>query len=507
LSNLVTLPVLVPLLTAVMLMPLLGRGRPEQWVSLLSGVLLLAVAGTLTVLTAGGSILVVTLGGWVPGTGVVWVVDALSAVMLSLTAITSLATLAYARGGLRTDQEAKYFYLLHQFVLTGVNGSFVTGDFFNLFVFFEIMLVASFVLVALGGRSEQLNQIFPYVLINLVASVLLLAAVGGIYGTLGTVNMAEMAIRVGGHGTRAAFWASAALLLTVFAIKAGLVPVFFWLPDAYPSASIPVSAFFAGLLTKVGVYALFRTVPLLSGPNSSGLHTILLFIAAATMLVGVLGALGRGTIRAILSFHIISQVGYMVFGLALYTGLSVAAGIFYVIHHIIVKTALFLAGGIAERLGGNGALGTIHGVARTHPWVGVAFFIPAMALAGLPPFSGFWGKLLLVIAGFQAGAWATTTIAVVVSFLTLASMLKIWTRVFWGEPSPEEVPVVPGYAGMLTAALGLSALSVGVGLGVGPLFGFTERTAEQLLRVEPYVQAVLGGAATHVILIDGAPER
>jgi multicomponent Na+:H+ antiporter subunit D len=491
-SNIVALPVLLPLLTAILLAPLAGRGWRESALSLISGVVLLGVAALLVAATFDGTILVLRPGGWSPAAGIVWVVDALSAVMLTLTALTSLATLVYAPCGLRDRQESRYFYLLHQLVLTGINGSFVTGDFFNLFVFFEIMLLASFVLIALGGRAEQLNQSFPYVLINLVASALLLAGIGGIYGTAGTVNMAETSRRVAEGALPPVFWAAAALVLTVFAIKAALIPVFFWLPDAYPRSSIPVSAFFAGLLTKVGVYTLFRAVPLLTGSAPTGFHAVLLFVAAATMLIGVVGALGRGSIRQILSFHIISQVGYMVFGLALYTPLAVAAGIFYVVHHIIVKTALFLAGGIAERVGGSGVLGAVSGVARTHPWVAAAFFVPAMALAGLPPFSGFWGKFFLVVAGFQAGAWAATTIAIVVSLLTLASMMKIWTATFWGEVSGQSHPALGHDRGMLGAALGLAGLSVLIGLAVAPLFAYSERAADQLLRVEPYVQAVLG---------------
>lgn len=503
-SNVVTLPVLLPLVTALLLMPMVGRARLEQAISIVSGIALLAIAGLVVAETYDGTILVVRLGSWVPGTGIVWVIDALSAVMLTLTAVTSLATLFYARGGMKSAGEGRYFYLLHQFVLAGINGSFITGDFFNLFVFFEIMLVASFVLIALGARPEQLNQAFPYVLLNLLASGLLLAAVGGIYGTVGTVNMAEVAQRVAEAGAPPAFWASAALLLTVFAIKAGLVPVFFWLPDAYPRASIPVSAFFAGLLTKVGVYALFRSVPLFTGSAPTGFHLVLLVIAAATMLIGVLGALGRGSIRQILSFHIISQVGYMIFGLALYTPLAVAAGIFYVVHHIIVKTGLFLAGGIAERVGGTGALGRVSGVARTHPWVAVAFFVPAMALAGLPPFSGFWGKFLLIVAGFQVGAWVTTGIAILVSLFTLASMLKIWNSTFWGEPAGAALPVAGRDRGMLAGALSLAALSVIIGVAVAPLFAYSERAAEQLLAVDPYVHAVLGEPAAPQVGI--APE-
>jgi multicomponent Na+:H+ antiporter subunit D len=493
-SSLVVAPILLPLLTALIILPLVGRPAVERAVSLGSGVLLLGVTLALGWGTSDGSIFVTVPGGWSPGIGIVWVVDGLSSIMLVLTGITSLATLAFARGGLVDEQESRYFYPMHQLVLCGINGTFITGDFFNLFVFFEIMLVASFVLVALGGRGEQLNQAFPYVVLNLVASAFLLIAVGGLYGTAGTVNMAEIAQRVADGGLPPVFWAAAGLLVTVFGIKAGLVPVFFWLPDSYPRASIPVSAFFAGLLTKVGVYALFRSVPLLTGSSVGGIHRLLLFIAAATMLLGVLGALGRGSIRQILSFHIISQVGYMIFGLALYTPLAVAAGIFYVMHHIIVKTALFLSGGIAERIGGGGELGRVSGLARSHPWVAASFFVPAMALAGLPPFSGFWGKFLLVMAGFRTGAWAATTIAIVVSLFTLASMLKIWTAVFWGESRGAALPALGRDRGMVLSAAGLAALSIVIGLAVAPLFAYSERTALQLLEVRPYVDAVLGTA-------------
>jgi multicomponent Na+:H+ antiporter subunit D len=321
------------------------------------------------------------------------------------------------------------------------------------------------------------------------------------------VNMAETARRVAEGGLPPVFWSAVALVLVVFSIKAALIPLFFWLPDAYPEAPIPVSAFFAGLLTKVGVYTLFRTVPLLTGSTPGVFHSVLLFIAAATMLIGVLGALGRSSIREILSFHIISQVGYMIFGLALYTPLALAAGIFYVVHHIIVKTALFLAGGIAERVGGSGVLGTVRGMARTHPWVAVGFFIPAMALAGLPPFSGFWGKFFLIVAGFQVQAWAATTIAIVVGLLTLASMMKIWTATFWGEPEGQVTPELGRSRGMLAATLTLAALSVVIGIAAPPLFEFSERAAADLLAGDAYITAVLGteqlalpgGVATEVL--------
>jgi multicomponent Na+:H+ antiporter subunit D len=500
-SNLVAFVVLIPTITAVLLMPFTGRPELQRRIALASGVLLLGLVGWLASLTVAGEILVLTLGNWAPWIGIVWVVDPLSAIMLVFTAINSLAMLLYAQGSLRGWREAKYVYPLHQFLLVGINGSFVTGDLFNLFVMFEIMLLASFALISLGARPRQLNLAFPYVLVNLVGSLLFLASVGGIYGSAGTINMAELSRRIGTGELPPVFWAAVALLFLVFAVKSALVPVFFWLPDSYPQAPIPITGLFAGLLTKVGVYALFRTVPLITGTTPGMFHSFLLFVGAATMLIGVMGALGRNSIREILSFHIVSQVGYMIFGLAIYTPLALAAGIFYVVHNIVVKSALVFAGGIAERVGGSGMLGDVRGIAKTHPWVAAGFFIPAVALAGLPPFSGFWGKLFLIVAGFQVEAWAATTIAVFVSLFTLSSMMKIWTYTFWGPVQGQRDPAIGHDRGMLGGTLLLAGLAVAMGIFAAPLLLFCMEASTQLLAVTPYVDAVLGAGgidATHL---------
>lgn len=489
-SNLVAAPILLPLATAVALLALHGRARAQWWLAVASGVPLLALALALLARSASGEVLVLPLGGWGAGVGIVWVSDRLAAIMLVLAASMSLAALLYARSTLEGEGEIDYFYPLHQFLMVGVNGSFLTGDYFNLFVFFEIMLLSSFALISLGGRPRQLARTFPYVLVNLVASALLLAGVGAVYGVAGSVNMAEISRRLGEGLPAHAFWPAMSLVLLVFAVKSALAPVFFWLPDSYPEAPLPVSALFAGVLTKVGVYTLFRSAPLLG--ESGALQSVLLYLSVATMLVGVLGALGRSRVREILSFHIVSQVGYMLFGLALFTPLAVAGGIYYIIHHVVVKTALFFAVGLSERIGASGTLGTVSGIARTHPWVAVGFFVPAMALAGLPPFSGFWGKLFLVVGGFRAEAWTGTAIAILVSLLTLASMLKIWVAVFWGEPRGQVEPRYGRDGRMVGVTLGLAALSVTIGLAAPLLFTFSERAADQLLAVTPYVDAVLG---------------
>lgn len=492
---LLIVPAVLPLLTAVLLGMLTDRPRAQLGASLGSGAALLTAAALLAVRTMRGEILVTRLGGWAPQVGIVWVADGLTAIMLVFAAVVSLSSTLYGAGSLRGGRELRYYHPLQHLLLMGVNGSLITGDFFNLFVFFEIMLLASFALITLGGGAEQLRRGFPYVVINLVSSAVFLVALGVIYGAAGSVNMAELAARVRGNGVPPVFWAGAALMLVVFVVKSALVPVFMWLPDSYPAAPAVVNGLFAGLLTKVGVYTLFRTVPLLAGPALDSLRTALLALAGATMLLGVVGALGRSTLRGILSFHIVSQVGYMIFGLALLTHLSVAAGLFHTVHNMVAKTALLFAAGIAERVGGSGTLGEVRGLARTHRFLAVGFFLAAMSLAGLPSLSGFWGKLLLVIAGVRAGAFTTTAIALVVGFFTLASMLKIWNATFWGKPAPASAASTPSDRSSLTATLALSGLTVVMGLLAAPIVTSFERAAAQLLAVTPYVEAVLGAPA------------
>ena len=491
-AAIVMLPVLVPLAAAILSMPFTGAQRAQRAMSIGASALLVAIAAWLAAVTARGEILVLALGGWPPHVGIVWVADTLTAVMLLCAAIVSGAAAAYAPLSLRGPREARYFYPLQQLMMTGVNGSLVTGDLFNLFVFFEIMLLASFALITLGTENRRLRSAVAYVALNLVASALFLGGVGAVYGAIGTVNLAEIALRARAGSAPGVLWAAATLVLVVFMLKTALAPLFFWLPDAYPEASPVVNGLFAGLLTKVGVYTLFRTVPLIGAAAPAGLRAALLAIAAATMLIGVVGALGRKTIRGILSFHIISQVGYMILGLALWSPIAVAAGLFHTMHNMLAKTALVFAGGIAEDIGGSGKLGDVRGIARTHPWVAVAFLVPALSLAGLPPLSGFWGKLFLVIAGFRERAFVATTISLIVGLLTLASMLKIYSATFWGDVEGQRAPEVGHDRGALSATLLLAVLTVAMGLAAGPVFAALEHTAAALLDASPYMDAVLG---------------
>jgi multicomponent Na+:H+ antiporter subunit D len=455
---------------------------------------LVAAVAVLVEVEAEGPV-AVDLGGWAAPVGITLVADLMSALFLCVSLATVLAVLVYAIGQPRADKASFYFHPLYLVLTAGVSASFLTGDLFNLFVSFEVMLSASYVLITLGGRRDQVRAGMTYVVINLLASTLLVTVIGLIYAATGTVNMADLVGRLDAipAGVQAAL---GALLLITFGIKAAIFPLFFWLPDSYPTAPTAITAVFAGLLTKVGVYAIIRTQTLLFGGEGFP-GTLLLVLAAATMTVGVLGAVAQDDVKRILSFHIVSQIGYMIFGLALYTVAGLAGAILFVIHQIPVKTALFLVGGMIEQTTGTGALSRLGGLIRRSPVTAALFLLAALSLAGLPPFSGFVGKLALVQAGLSAEAWVVTGVSLVVSVLTLFSMTKIWSGVFWG--TPDEDPPLASAVGdhplraprlMTAATVGLVGLTLGIAAFAQPLYELSERAAVDVLDPGTYVAAV-----------------
>ena len=374
-------------------------------------------------------------------------------------------------------------------VLTaGVSLSILTGDLFTLFVAFEIMLTASYVLMTPRLGDSQTRSTITYVVIGLVASALLLTAIAFTYAVTGTVNIADLTDKLDdvSPGYRTGLgW----LLFMVFGIKAAIFPLFFWLPDSYPVAPAPVTALFAGLLTKIGVYAIVRTQTLLF--PSDGPATFMLVIAGFTMVVGVLGAIAQKDMKRILSFHIVSQIGYMIMGLGFFTVAGVAAAIVFIVHQIIVKAALFLVGGLVEHTEGTGAIDAVDGVARRSPLIAVLFLPAAFSLAGFPPFSGFVGKLALIESGFDAGRWVVVGVSLFASVLTLFSMTKIWSGVFWGRPGTG--PKTALHSGMAAATAGLVVVSLAVALGAEPLLQYAERAAGDLLADGAYRDVVFGG--------------
>jgi len=382
-------------------------------------------------------------------------------------------------------------------LVLGVCGAFLSGDLFNLYVWFEVMLIASFVLLALGNEPAQVEAAVKYVTLNLVSSALFLSAAGLAYGMTGTLNMADLARQLPLAENQAMVTALAMMLMVAFGIKAAVFPLFSWLPASYHTPPPVVGALFAGLLTKVGVYALIRVFTLLFVGDIGFTHEIILAVAALTMATGVIGAIAQHEMRRVLSFHIVSQIGYMLAGLGMLTPLALTGAIFYVIHHIIVKTALFFVSGWIMHIRGTAELRELGGLYRSNLYMALLFAVPALSLAGIPPLSGFVAKLTIIRAGLEAEEYAVAAVALVVGLLTMFSMAKLWIEVFW-KPAPEGTPArrAPGQSAMLVAPIaGLAAISIAIGLAAGPMLRLSTSAAEQLMTPDLYIEAVLGDAS------------
>ena len=493
----VTIPLLIglPLLGAAVSMMFHGHLRMQRLFGSVVLTLTLALSILLLVQITKNGPRSVAVGGWPAPIGITLVADLFAALMLVISAVMVLAVLLYAIGSPTTRDQARFFHPVFLVLAAGVSASFLAGDLFNLFVAFEVMLSASYVLLTLGGRLEQVKSAMTYVVISLLASTLFVTAVALTYAATGTVNLADLAGRIPElpGGVRAGLGLT---LLVVFGIKAAIFPLFFWLPDSYPTTPTPVTAIFAGLLTKVGVYAIVRTQTLLF--PSDGPSTLLLTIAGATMLTGVIGAIAQDEIKRILSFHIVSQIGYMIFGLGLFSIAGIAAGIFYIIHHIVVKTTLFLVGGLIEAATGTGALHRLGGLVHSMPLTAALFLLPGLSLAGLPPLSGFVAKLALVQEGLAMDRDVVVAVSLVVSFLTLFSMMKIWSGVFWGTPDEEPPGGQARPSGSISSRLAvvstgaLVILSLGIAAAAGPAYDLAGRAAAQLVDRVGYQELVLG---------------
>lgn len=491
-SWLVPLPVVVPLFGAGLALALYRRPRLQRIISVVALSIVLVVAAVLLVAADSGPV-VVDIGNWAAPVGIDLVADRLSALMLTVSAAVTLCVQLYslAQGEADGDEAApvSIYHPTYLILTAGVANAFLSGDLFNIYVGFEILLFASYVLLTMGGTGERIRAGSVYVAVALLSSVLFLIAIAMIYAATGTVNLAQLAERLPeiDSGVRLLLQI---LLLLAFGIKAAIFPLSAWLPDSYPTAPAPVTAVFAGLLTKVGVYAIIRVQTLLF-PDGR-LNDVLMWAALATMVVGILGAVAQDDIKRLLSFTLVSHIGYMIFGIALGSQAGWSAAIYYVAHHITVQTTLFLISGLIERRGGTTSLDELGGLAKAAPLLAVMFFIPAMNLAGIPPLSGFLGKVGLMQAGTQLGTPLAITLVVggvVTSLLTLYALIKAWNKAFWQNP-PAPLPDTTLPRGMVGSAGALVVFGLALTVFAGPLYGYADRAAEALTDRQ-YVEAVL----------------
>ncbi|MDO3648875.1 Na+/H+ antiporter subunit D [Nocardia mangyaensis] len=520
LPAIVALPVLVPLLGAALTLIFGRRPRLQGMISLSALTTVLVISGLLLYLVDRDGTTAVQVGGWPTPIGITLVVDRLSAGMLLVSAFVLLLVSIYGAGQNISDGDENQptsIYRPTYLVLTaGVSMAFLAGDLFNLFVGFEILLAASFVLLTVGATEERIRAGIAYVMVSMLSSMIFLIGIGLVYGTTGTLNFAQLALRLDAAPSGVST-AGYAVLLVAFGIKAAVFPLSSWLPDSYPTAPAPVTAVFAGLLTKVGVYAIIRTNSLWFPDGTFG--NILLVCGLATMVVGILGAIAQTDIRRLLSFTLISHIGYMVFGIGLATVAGLTGAVYYVAHHILVQTALFLVVGLIERQAGSVSLRRIGGLAAASPLLGVLFLVPALNLGGIPPFSGFIGKVALLEAGAEDGsvlAWVLVAGSVITSLLTLYAVARVWSKAFWrpraeapeGHLTAAKPPTLvedstdvhyedrtdPGRMPALMVLSTVALVAAGLALTVlaGPTLGFAERAAADLHDPTVYIDAVLG---------------
>lgn len=491
-SQITYLPVLIPLLTAILCGLLRKRITQQRVVCGLSTLGTFGISLYLLAKVWDDGIQVYRQGDWTAPFGITLVADLFSCIMVAISMTIATAVIFYLFCCIDKTRERYFLYPLFQFQLMGVNGCFLTGDIFNLFVFFEIMLIASYALVSLGGEKKQLEATVKYMVINLLASTMMVGAIGLLYGFVGTLNMADIAQKVSQAPNQDMLTPIAILFMLVFGVKASLFALWFWMPGTYTVIPAGIAAYFGGILTKVGVYSLMRVFTLIFTYDPGYTHEIILVMAGLTMFFGVLGAAAQDHYRTILTYHISSQVGYMIMGLGIFTVASIAASLFYIVHHILVKSALFLSAGVAEKLTGKQRVSEMGGLLTRFPFPAMLFIIAALSLAGFPPLSGFFAKLLLVRAGFEAGGtinYTVIAVSLLVSVLTLYSMTKIWQAAYWGKPVDT---LRVSYKGMLPSIGLLVALCIFMGLNAAAFIRVFDAAAEQMMNPQIYINAVLG---------------
>lgn len=494
-------PILIPLGTAVAALLTWNHRTLQRMLSVFGAALLLGASLLLLAVVSRQGIQVMQLGGWAAPFGITLVADLFSAVMVVMAGLIGFSVAVYALAATDLEHESFGFHPIYHTLLLGVCGSFLTGDIFNLYVWFEVMLISSFVLIALGGHGVQMEGALKYFSLNLIASAMFLTAVGILYGVCGTLNMADLSVALRSGAGRRMHTVLAMLFFMAFGIKAAIFPLFFWLPASYHTPPVAVSAVFSGLLTKVGVYALIRVFTLLFVHDTAFTNELIVVAAGFTMVAGVLGAVAQTEFRRLLSFHIVSQIGYLLMGLGIGTQRSLAAAVFFMVHVIIAKVTLFLVSGAAHALLGTYDLKRLGGLYKNSPALALLFLIPALSLAGIPPLAGFWAKFNLVWAGIEAGRGVVTAAALGVSMLTFFSMLKIWNEAFWkarpeGETVGADNPPLAFSSGLalyLPMAF-LALLALVAGLAAEPLWDLSSRAAHQLLNPAGYRAAVLGMA-------------
>ncbi|MCM3357524.1 MAG: Na+/H+ antiporter subunit D [Psychrobacillus sp.] len=490
-NNIIVLPLIIPIMIGVLLVFFNRQVKLQRIITLVT---LLSITGisiyTLNTIQKEG-ILRLDFGGWEPPFGILFVADSFSMLLVLTASIVTTLCMMYAFSSIGERHEKMYFYPFVLFLLAGVNGSFLTGDMFNLFVCFEVTLLASYVLITLGGTKRQLRESIKYVVINVVASWFFLLALAYLYGSLGTLNMAHLSERVAEAGQDPLLTTIGILFLVVFSVKAGLL-LFFWLPGSYSAPPMAIAALFGALLTKVGIYALFRTFTIIFYHDPFITHTLLGIMAGITLIVGCMGAIAYKDMRLIASYNVVIAVGFMLVGLAIGTTVAIEGSIYYIVHDMIAKAMLFLLVGTMISLTGKTRINEISGLIKNYPLLGWMFFIVTCSLAGIPPLSGFVGKILVGQGAIESGAYILLALAFLSSIVVLYSLLRIFLNSIFGETIISLEDETPLKFGMIFPIFLLGIGTLALGLGAEVVSVYVSDAANTLTNPSIYIDAILG---------------
>ncbi|MBC1436545.1 Na+/H+ antiporter subunit D [Listeria rocourtiae] len=492
-SNLVLMPILIPFFGAIFLMLLPRKVMIQRVLAIITSAILILANFYLIYYVYQHGILVVTLGNWPAPFGISIVGDMFAILLVTTTSLVLLGALIYSFYSIGKPRERFLYYPAVLFMIVGVNGSFLTGDIFNLFVFFEVMLMASYVLLVLGGTKGQLKATVKYLLINVIGSAFLVMAIALLYSMVGTLNMADISQKISEihGGNTGMITVVAVLFLFVFGLKAGIFPLYFWLPGSYFAPPIPVLALFGALLTKVGIYAIIRVYTLFFYNETSFALPLLSTLALITIVLGVIGAISYNDMKTIMIYNILIAVGVILFSVSLMTREAMTGAIFYLIHDMLIKGTLFLIIGIIIAITGFSSIKKFSGLMSVKPSLGWTFFIGALGLAGIPPLSGFIGKLLIVEGAFAVQHYIGGIIVLLSSLFVLLSMIKIFSKGFWGEKKGAFNLDIP-YRKMMVPILMLLTVSVAYGIFSQGMYPLIDKAVDPLVDPSIYIKAVLG---------------
>jgi len=491
--NLLLFPIILPFLFATILLFFKENIKVQRLLTLFGLLISLVASLFLVAKVKADGVQAITLGSWPAPFGISMVSDMLSALLVTTTILITLFVVIYSFTAIGEERERFFYYPAILFMITGINGAFTTGDIFNMFVFFEVLLIASYLLIVLGGEKRQLRESIKYILVNVISSALFVITVAYLYSVVGTLNMADISVKIAEIGQPGIITVVAVLFLIVFGVKGSLFPLYFWLPGSYAAPPVPVLALFGALLTKVGIYAIIRTYTLFFVHDIGFTHGLLSALALLTIIAGCIGALAYFDLKQIIIYNIVIAVGVILFGAAQMNDAGLTGTVFYLIHDILIKGALFLLIGIIIYVTGTSNLRKMGGLMKTHAPLGWMYLVAAFGLAGIPPLSGFVGKLLIVQGAFEAGHVFGSMIILLSSLVVLLSVIRIFIYAFWGDPTLVVLPKTnrSTYRKMMMPAVALVVLSVLYGVGSEWLMPYMTDASNVLLQPSIYIDAVL----------------